>query len=85
MIAVVDGIPKRVSIKYTSERGDTKSKVTWAVSLRQVSRRANNTVSVTKFNPNDWDIVAVYIGPEDRVVLKAIDSNFTNTTGIYVE
>jgi len=84
MLAIKEKKLIKISIKYTATRGKTKTKETWSVSLKQVSRRANNAVAVTLFNPEDWDMLAVYIGPEDRVVLIPIDETFNATTGIYL-
>lgn len=71
-----DGKPMKVSIKYTSEQAVSGA---WIVSLRTMSRR-KNSVAVTPFNPDDIDILAVYVGPEDRVIWKEVD--FTNTNSI---
>jgi len=69
----------RVTVKYCSTQTDSGG---YLVELRQVSRRNNSTVQVDKFDPADFDILAVYIGPEDRVVLKKVD--FSNTRGITI-
>lgn len=41
----------------------------WLVELRNVSRRKNNKVVIKPFKKHHFDLVAVYIIPENRVVL----------------
>ncbi len=36
--------------------------------MRQIFR-GNGVININKFNNKEFDIVAVYIGPEDKVVL----------------
>ena len=52
-----------VSVKYTSQHSD----VSWIVELRNVSRRNNGEVNISKFDASSIDWLAVYIAPEDRV------------------
>ena len=75
LIAVKDGKLNRVSVKYTATMA---SKTTWRVVLTQVSRRNKGTVQVDKFDSSEFDLLAVYIGPLDKVVLVDAKS-FTNT------
>jgi Holliday junction resolvase len=65
VIAYKDGVVKRISIKFTSTR---KPSGTWTVEMRQIFR-GNNKITIHKFDRNEFDIVAVYIGPEDKIVL----------------
>lgn len=65
LIASKDNKLYRVSIKYTS----FFDKGAWVVGLRNVSRRNNGEVCVKKFDKNSCDILAVYIQPENRIVL----------------
>lgn len=69
-----DDILSRVSVKSTSSRTNSGR---WLVQIGRVrSNRNGNTIY--KFSPNEQDILAVYILPEDRVVI--IDAK-TITTG----
>ena len=69
LLAMKDGIIQRVSVKYTSVRKNQK----WNVKLSNVSRLKDGGVNERVFNYNSCDLLAVYIGPEDRVVLKPVD------------
>ena len=74
LVAHKDNILSRVSIKSTSVR--TKSGK-WAVQIGRVRpNRTGNTIH--KFDSSEADILAVYIVPEDRVII--IDTK-TITTG----
>lgn len=64
MIILQDGVLKTVSIKYTASKTPSGS---WSVTLKNVSRRNHGEVHVKPFS--GADILAVYIAPEDRVVL----------------
>lgn len=75
MVVSKDGKLQTVSVKATS----VKSGKGYTVSLRTVSRRKDNNVTVKHFD-NSVDILAVYIQPEDRVVIfKGIDVTATNS------
>lgn len=84
MLVVIAGRLNRVSVKFTSVRAKTQSREAWSVKLCQTSRRNNGICHVDKFNPNDWDILAVYVGPRDEVVLIPVDETFKATTEVYV-
>lgn len=64
MVVLQDGVLRTVSIKYTSSQAPSGS---WSVTLKNVSRRNHGGIHVKHFS--GADIIAVYIGPEDRVVL----------------
>jgi hypothetical protein len=59
-----------VSIKYTSSKWPSGS---WRVGLRQQSRRNNGEMRTQNFDHEANDLVAAYIGPEDRVVVIPVD------------
>lgn len=80
VIAYKDGILSRVSVKFTSEKTPAGN---WSVTIKQVSRRNNGDVKVDKFDHSAYDLLAVYISPEDRVVLIPTNS-FTATTALTV-
>jgi len=65
VIAIKDNVLKRISIKFTSVKRKSGS---WSVEMRQISRR-NRYINVDKFDNNQYDLVAVYIGPKDKVIL----------------
>ncbi len=69
----------KVSVKYTSYIIGNN----WQVALRNVSRRNNGEVAIKYFDNSEYDIIAVYIAPEDRVILiNAIDVNSKSTLSI---
>lgn len=78
VIALKDGIIKRVSIKFTSVKKPSGS---WAVEMRQISRR-NKHINIDKFNNTEYDLVAVYIGPKDKVIL--IDAARVKTRSLHI-
>ena len=80
LIAMLDGSVYRFSVKYTSDRSESGK---WKVALRQVSRRANNTIQVDKFDKKNYDYLAVYIGPIDTVVIIDV-ANIDNTTQLNI-
>lgn len=65
VIAIKDGILKRVSIKFTSVK---RLSGAWDIEMRQISR-GNNKINISKFDSSQFDLVAVYIGPKDKVIL----------------
>lgn len=81
VVAYKDGLLSRVSVKFTSQI--TRNGKNWSVTIKQVSRRNDGAVKVDKFDHDDYDILAVYIGPEDRVVLVPT-SSFTATTALVI-
>jgi len=79
MVVYKDGILKRVSIRYTSL---TKNKSSWEVGLRNVSRKKEGLL-IKKFNNLECDLLAVYVAPEERVVI--LDTkNVKNTTSLSI-
>lgn len=67
---------QRVSVKYTSSEADSGN---WEVSLRNCSRRNHGKFHVDLFDAAAYDLLAVYIGPEDRVVVLPCDFLNKNT------
>jgi hypothetical protein len=65
VLAIKDGIVKKISIKFTSVKKQSGS---WTVEMRQISRR-NKSINIDKFDNTKFDIVAVYIGPRDKIIL----------------
>jgi len=80
MIVALNGQVSKVSVKYTSVRQPNGK---WRVELRSVSRRNNSAVKVKNFDNKEVDILAVYVAPEDRVVLMA-GKSIKEKTGISV-
>lgn len=66
LLVVKNGEIGRVSVKYTSTQSKTG---TWIAGLRQISRRNHGATKIDKFDNTQFDYVAVYIGPEDRIVV----------------
>lgn len=79
LIAYRDGQLTRISVKYTSYLVNNR----WSISLKQVSRRQYGYVNVDLFVHSDYDLLAVYIGPEDKVHLLST-ADFNNTTSITI-
>lgn len=79
LVASKNGHLLRVSVKYTSVGRAGK----WKVSLRQVSRRNHGSIKMENFDKKAFDLLAVYVGPEDRVVLVPVD--FANTNELTVD
>ena len=72
LLVCKDGVISRVSVKYCSTAYTSGN---WKVSLANVSRRANNSIQKDLFDSSMFDLIAVYIGPEDRLaVLPATDA-----------
>lgn len=65
LICYKDGVIKRVSVKFTSVK---KLSGSWVVEMRQISRR-NNHINIDKFDSSEYDLIAVYISPKNKVVL----------------
>ena len=80
VLALKDGILKRVSTKFTSTQ---KPSGAWEIELRQISRRKDNAVHIEKFDNTQFDIIAVYIGPKDKVIL--IEARKAKKRGLYVK
>lgn len=72
IILLKDGITERVSVKTTSRKGALRS---WQVTLRQRSYKKD-----VPFNKNQYDILAIYIIPENRIVLFDPEELKTKTT-----
>ncbi|QFG12246.1 Holliday junction resolvase [Arthrobacter phage Racecar] len=67
----------RVFVRYTS----ASTNVSWKVSLTNVYRSKTGPV-VKFFEPEHFDLIAVYVAPEDRVVV--LDAKIENTSGLYI-
>src|SRR5690349_16781540 len=65
VLAYKEGLVQRISTKFTSVK---KHSGTWVVEMRQIYR-GNNIVNIDKFDKTQCDLIAVYIGPLDKVVL----------------
>lgn len=65
VLAFKDDHIKRISIKFTSVQ---RNSGVWAVEMRQISRR-NHAINIDKFDHTQYDLIAVYIGPKDKVIL----------------
>lgn len=79
VIAVKDGKLKRISTKYTSVQKHSGS---WKVEMRQIYR-GKNIINVDKFDQNTCDLIAVYIGPLDKVVL--VEAAKATSLGLYIK
>ncbi|MEK7605742.1 MAG: group I intron-associated PD-(D/E)XK endonuclease [Patescibacteria group bacterium] len=79
VICYKDGEIKRVSIKFTSVR---KKSGTWKVEMRQIFR-GNGVINVNKFDNKDYDLIAVYIGPKDKVIL--VNANKATKLALYTK
>lgn len=79
VMAIKDGLIKKVSIKFTSVKRYSGS---WAVEMRQISRR-NNRINIDKFDNTQFDIVAVYIGSKDKIVL--VDAIKVKTRSLHIK
>jgi len=65
VIAYKNGKVTKISVKFTS----IKSKYgLWEVEMRQIFR-GNRKIHINKFDNTQFDLVAIYIGPEDKVLL----------------
>lgn len=71
LIVMKDGVPSRVSVKYTSFKENQK----YRVKLSNVSRQRDGTHVERTFDASSVDLLAVYIGPEDRVVVVPAPTN----------
>jgi len=78
VIAFKDGMIKKISTKFTSAKRKSGS---WAVEMRQISRR-NKSINIDKFDNKQYDLVAVYIGPKDKVIL--IDAMKVKTRSLHI-
>jgi len=67
LVLIKNDICYRVSVKSTSQL--SRGKNNYIVELRNVSRRNNGKICVTKFQSNRYDLVVVYIIPENRIQL----------------
>ena len=79
VLGIKAGKIQRISIKYTSTQ---RNFGTWVVEMRQISRR-NNSINIDKFDSSMYDIIAVYIGPKDKVIL--VNANKSTTQALYLK
>ena len=70
---------KRINVKFTSTQRKSE---TWVVEMRQVSRR-NKSLNIDKFNSEQYDLIAVYIGPKDKVIL--VESTKATKLALYIK
>lgn len=78
VLVVKNGVIKRVSTKYTSVQ---KQSGTWRVEMRQIYR-GKNVINIDKFDSSQCDLIAVYIGPLDKVVL--VNASKATNQGLYI-
>lgn len=79
-VDTTDGSVKRIQVKTTSTQA--RSGNGWQVQLKSV--RPNRSGSrIKRFNPTDYDLLVVYIEPEDRVEVFNT-SNITQTCEMLV-
>ena len=70
IIAYKDGVLKRISIKSTTKQPNTIGK--YAIELRRI--RSNKTSNnIYKIEENEFDILAVYIFKEDKIIYLPIE------------
>lgn len=79
LICYKDGAIKRVSVKFTSVK---KKSGTWKVEMRQIFR-GNKIINVNKFDSKEYDLIAVYIGPKDKVIL--VNADKATTLALYTK
>ena len=66
LVVIKDGMTQRVECKST--QAESVNKKSWLVSIRQI--RPNRTTNIIKhFDKTKSDLLAIYIIPEDRVVI----------------
>ena len=65
LIITKDNKIYRVSVKYTSRATSTS----WIVSLKNVSRRKDNAIALKKFDNTECDLVAIYNGIENKILV----------------
>lgn len=70
----------KVSVKFCSTKTPSGS---WRVEMRQVSRRKGH-VQVDKFMASEYDFVAVYVEPEDKVYMVPSERATSNIITISV-
>ena len=73
VLAYKEGVIQRVSIKFTSVK---KESGTWKVEMRQIFR-GNGVININRFDSKEYDLIAVYIGPKDKVILVSADKATT--------
>ena len=79
VIAIKDGVLKRISTKFTSTKRQSGA---WTIELRQISRRKNK-INIDKFDNSQYDLIAVYIGPKDKVIL--VDASKAKTRSLQIK
>lgn len=78
VLAIKDGAVKRISTKFTSVKKQSGS---WVVEMRQIYR-GKNIINIDKFDNTKCDLIAVYIGPIDKVVL--VDAQKSTARGLHI-
>jgi hypothetical protein len=71
LVVIKEGVTQRVSVKYTSQKEHQK----WKVRLSNNSRQRDGSSTERPFDKDSVDLLAAYIGPEDRVVIREVDFN----------
>ncbi|HSA83618.1 MAG TPA: group I intron-associated PD-(D/E)XK endonuclease [Patescibacteria group bacterium] len=77
VLAQKDSEIKRISIKYTSTKQNT---ATWKVEMRQIYR-GKDMIKIDKFDKTQFDLIAVYIGPKEKVIL--VDASKSTKLALY--
>jgi hypothetical protein len=78
-IAIKEGILKRISIKFSSVKKPSGS---WIVEMRQIYR-GNNVINIDKFENSTCDLIAVYLGPIDKVVI--VEASMANGRSLLIK
>jgi hypothetical protein len=79
VLVVKESKVNRISIKFTSVKKPSGS---WIVEMRQIYR-GKEIINIDKFDKTQCDIIAVYIGPIDRVLL--IDASKATPRGLHIQ
>ncbi|MGH7204464.1 MAG: group I intron-associated PD-(D/E)XK endonuclease [Candidatus Levyibacteriota bacterium] len=79
VIAIKDGVVKRISTKFTSVKKPSGS---WVVEMRQIYR-GKDIINIDKFDNKQCDLIAVYLGPIDKVVL--VEASKATARGLHIK
>lgn len=77
VIVFKECLSQKISIKYTSVK---KPSGPWVIEMRQIFR-GNGVININKFDCKEYDLIAVYIGPIDRVIL--VDASKATSLALY--
>ena len=79
VVAIKNGVVKRISTKFTSVRKQSGS---WVVEMRQIYR-GKDIINIDKFDNTQYDLIAVYLGPIDRVIL--VEASKATARGLHIK